>query len=133
MDNQDARALRLLIIEDSPDDATLLVRQLQRAGYEVDWRRVERLDVLETALREGPGDAVVADYWLPSFNARDALSVVQASGLDLPFIIVSGSVGETAAVETMRAGAHDFFLKGNLTRLGAAIERERLEARVREE
>ncbi len=125
--------LRALILEDSVDDAELLARHLSKAGYRLDWRRAETAAGLREALAEGPWDVVFSDYSMPGFDAPDALAIVKSEHLDAPFIIVSGSVGEGAAVEAMRAGAHDFFLKGNLTRLAAAVERERRDARVRQE
>jgi PAS domain S-box-containing protein len=128
------RPLRVLIIEDYEEDAALLQRHLGRAGYAVDAGRVETADELRAALAEPrPWDLVIADYTLPSFGARDALKIIQASGMDLPFIIVSGTIDEVSAVNAMRAGAHDYVLKGHLERLLPAIERELADARRREE
>jgi PAS domain S-box-containing protein len=119
-----AAPLRLLIVEDSEDDALLVERELRRAGFDLLSKRVETEETMRSALEEEPWDLVISDYSLPGFNAPAALSTLQASGLDLPFVIVSGTVGEDVAVEGMRAGAHDFFLKGSLTRLAPAVERE---------
>ena len=116
--------LRVLIVEDSEDDARLLERELRRAGFDLLSKRVETEETMRSALEAQPWDLVISDYTLPGFSAPAALSTLQASGLDLPFIIVSGTVGEDVAVEGMRAGAHDFFLKGKLTRLAPAVERE---------
>ncbi len=126
-----ARPLRVLLVEDSPDDAVLIVRQLQRGGYEPTWRRVETADALRAALVEGEWDVVLSDYRMPQFNAAAALREVQAHEPDLPFIIVSGVIGEVAAVAAMKAGAHDYLIKSNLARLVPAIERELREADVR--
>ncbi len=126
-------AIRILVLEDRADDAELLVAQLRKAGYRPDWHRVDCADDLRAALADGSWDVIIADYSMPQFTAPDALAIVKALDLDVPFIIVSGSVGEEAAVEAMRAGAHDFFLKGHLTRLAAAVQRERGEARLRKE
>src|ERR1700682_3212347 len=119
-----AEPLRVLIVEDSEDDATLLVRELERAGYDVSWERVETAGSMRSALKGRSWDLVVADYNMPSFSAPAALALLQQLEIDLPFIIVSGSVGEDIAVEVMRAGAHDYLLKGNLKRLFPAIQRE---------
>ena len=125
--------LRLLVLEDNADDAELLIMHLRRAGYQPQWRRVDRADDFRAALASGGWDVIVADYSMPQFTAPDALAILKELGLDIPFIIVSGSVGETAAVEAMKAGAHDFFLKDNMARLAAAVQRERSDARVRSE
>jgi PAS domain S-box-containing protein len=126
--------LRVLIIEDYEDDAQLLRRHLIRAGYLVDSRRVETPAELRRALAEPlPWQLILADYTLPSFGARDALSILQETGKDIPFIIVSGTIDEVSAVNAMRAGAHDYVLKGHLERLLPAIERELADAQRRQE
>ncbi len=128
------KPLRVLIIEDYEEDAVLLQRHLVRAGYAADARRVETAAQLQEALTDAkPWDLVIADYTLPSFGARDALALIQATGVDLPFIIVSGTIDEVSAVNAMRAGAHDYVLKGHLERLLPAIERELSEADRRRE
>ncbi|HLI77978.1 MAG TPA: ATP-binding protein [Acidobacteriaceae bacterium] len=132
--NEDRKPLRVLIIEDYEEDAVLLQRHLGRAGYAVDALRVETAGQLTEALQSpDPWDLVIADYTLPSFGARDALALIQASGSDLPFIIVSGTIDEVSAVDAMRAGAHDYVLKGHLERLLPAIERELSDAERRRE
>src|ERR1700682_4454624 len=119
-----AEPLRVLIVEDSEDDTSLLVRELQRAGYDVSWERVDTAGAMRSALEGRSWDLIVADYNMPSFSAPAALALLQKLDIDLPFIIVSGSVGEDIAVEVMRAGAHDYLSKGNLKRLFPAIQRE---------
>ena len=128
------RPIRVLIIEDYEEDALLLKRHLSRAGYAVDACRVETAAELTEALAHTtPWDLVIADYTLPSFGARDALALMQGLGADLPFIIVSGTIDEVSAVNAMRAGAHDYVLKGHLERLLPAIERELADAELRRE
>jgi PAS domain S-box-containing protein len=132
--NNKERPLRVLLIEDYEEDALLLRRHLARAGYEVEARRVETAAELQSALAESAEwDVVLADYTLPSFGARDALKMIQDTGVDIPFIIVSGTIDEVSAVNAMRAGAHDYILKGHLERLIPAIERELGDAARRKE
>lgn len=125
------RALRVLIVEDSDDDGRLLVEHLRRAGYQVTSERVETARAMTTALVTREWDVVLSDYHMPQFSAQAALDVLQASGLDLPCIIVSGTIGEDTAVACLKAGANDFVLKDKLARLVPAIEREVREAGVR--
>jgi PAS domain S-box-containing protein len=126
-----ARQLRLLIVEDSLDDTILLMRELQRNGYEPDFERVETRESMKEALGRREWDIVISDYVMPRFSGFDALTVLKESGLDLPFIIVSGNIGEDIAVEAMRAGAHDYMVKGSLARLAPAVERELRDVEVR--
>lgn len=123
--------LRVLIAEDSEDDALLLVRMLRKGGYEPDYERVDSPQAMSDALDNRVWDAIVSDYVMPQFSGLDALKLVQSKGLDLPFIIVSGNIGEEIAVEAMRVGAHDYIMKSNLMRLVPAIGRELHEAEVR--
>jgi signal transduction histidine kinase len=125
------RPLRVLVIEDSGDDAALLEIELQRAGYAPDCHRIETPEGLSSALAQKEWDLVIADYHLPRFDALEALALVKGRGLDLPFIIVSGYITEETAVAAMKAGAHDYVMKDNLVRLGQAVERELREAEVR--
>jgi signal transduction histidine kinase len=127
------KPLRVLIVEDSEDDAELLVIDLGRAGYDIAFERVEDAAAMSAALDREPWDVVISDWTVPSFGALPALKVVQAKGLDLPFIIMSGTIGEERAVEAMRAGAHDMILKDRRARLIPAVEREVAEARRRAE
>ncbi|PWH12054.1 MAG: hypothetical protein DDG60_14735 [Anaerolineae bacterium] len=123
--------LRLLLVEDSDLDAQLLMYELRQAKFDVRMRRVETGDEMRQALLEDEWDAVISDFRLPSFSAPDALAVLRESGLDLPFIIVSGTIGEETAVEIMRSGAHDYLMKDNLSRLAEALRREIREAQMR--
>jgi signal transduction histidine kinase len=147
--------LRVLILEDSDNDAELLLRHLRRSGYDLDWVRVQTPEAFADALgvggdgvsrdgvsRDGVSrdenkkkdwDVILSDFTMPRFSAPNALAIVKEHGIDVPFIIISGNVGEAAAASAMKAGAHDFLLKGSLARLVSAIERERAEARVRRE
>jgi len=123
-----SKPLRVLIVEDSEDDAELIVNQLERSGYEPSYERVDNLDAMTTALEKEQWDVVLADYSLPRFSATAALSLLQSKQLDLPFIIISGSIADGIAVAAMKAGAHDYLMKGNLARLVPVIERELHEA-----
>jgi signal transduction histidine kinase len=125
--------LRLLIVEDNERDAALLVRELQRGGYDLTFERVDTPDAMNAAIDRQSWDLVVSDYSMPCFGAQAALAVVKERAPELPFIIVSGAVGEEVAVDAMRAGAHDFMPKGKLTRLLPAIKRELKEAAGRAE
>lgn len=117
-------ALRLLMVEDSPADAELVLRHLARAGYQVEHSRVDRAEDFTFALREGPWDIILCDYCIPGFGAHSALARLNATALTIPFILVSGSIPGEEAVELMRNGARDYIPKGNLDRLPAAIHRE---------
>lgn len=127
-----SKPLRVLIVEDSEDDAELMVHQLERSGFDTTYQRVDNPAAMTTAL-EKQWDVVLADYSLPQFSATAALTLLQEKKLDLPFIIVSGSIGDGIAVAAMKAGAHDYLMKGNLARLVPAIERELQEAANRRE
>ncbi len=118
------RPLRVLLIEDSEDDAALILRQLQGAGYVPAVRRVETPAAMHHALQQETWDVVLADWSMPRFSALFALEMLKSQGLDLPFIIVSGTIGEEATTSAMKAGAHDFISKNNLERLGLTIDRE---------
>ena len=125
------KPLRVLIVEDSEDDAILLLRELKRGGYDPIFERVDTPAAMTDALAGQTWDIVIADYSMPHFSAPEALELMQKSGLDLPFIIVSGKIGEDTAIAAMKAGAHDYIMKNNMTRLIPAIERELQEAEVR--
>ena len=124
--------LRLLIVEDSADDAELIAREVARTWPDLAWQRAETADEVDEALAGGL-DAIVADYSLPGFDALEALRLATARGFEGPFIVVSGTADEETTVAAMRAGAHDYVMKDNLRRLGPALERELEEARLRAE
>lgn len=126
-------SLRVLIVEDSENDAQLLVYELRQGGYDPAYERVDTCEAMANALDSQEWDLVIADYVMPHFSGLEALKLVQDRGLDIPFIIVSGKIGEDVAVQAMKAGAHDYLLKDNLTRLNFAIDRELREAAVRRE
>jgi len=125
--------LRILLVEDSEDDARLVLREIQRGGYEVESERVESADAMRAALARQTWDLIICDFSLPRFSAPKALELLKRSSFDLPFIIVSGTIGEESAVNALKAGAHDFIIKGNFARLIPAIQRELKEAEVRRE
>src|SRR5215213_6892028 len=125
--------LRILLIEDSEDDAGLVLREIQRGGYEVEFERVETAEDMQTALTRQAWDLIICDFSLPRFSAPRALELLKKSGVDLPFIIASGTIGEESAVNALKAGAHDFIIKGNFARLLPAIQRELKEAETRRE
>jgi len=128
----DDTPLRVLLIEDSEDDATLTMHVLQRGGYTTSFERVETAERMREALNRQEWDIIVCDYILPRLNGLQALEILKESGLDIPFIVVSGLIGEEVAVAAMRAGAHDYVMKDKLARLVPAVRREIHEARVRQ-
>jgi signal transduction histidine kinase len=123
--------LRVLIVEDSETDTQIMLRELHRGGYEVQHERVETRPEMRLALSRGGWDLVLCDFSLPRFSARNALQTLRESELDLPFIVISGTIGEERAVEMLKAGAHDFIIKGRFARLLPAIERELRDAQTR--
>ena len=126
--------LRALLVEDYEDDALLLLRELRRGGYDPVSERVDTAEAMETALDEREWDLVIADHSMPEFSSSAALELLRSKGFaDLPFIIVSGHIGEDVAVAAMKAGAQDYIMKDNLARLNTAIERELREAESRRE
>src|SRR5208283_1642469 len=126
------KPLRVLIIEDRENDALLLLRELTKAGYEPASLRVETRQDLDEALKDD-WDIVLSDFALPDFGGVEALDIVLKIKPELPFVIVSGQIGEDAAVSAMKAGAHDYVMKSNLKRLAPAVERELAEAAIRRE
>jgi PAS domain S-box-containing protein len=123
----------VLIVEDSQEDVLLILRELRLGGFEPTHAWVDTADETRRALDESHWDVVIADYRIPGFSGLGALELLRERGLDVPFILASGVVGEDTAVEAMRAGANDYVMKRNLARLPVAIERELREARVRRE
>ncbi|HKJ43722.1 MAG TPA: ATP-binding protein [Sunxiuqinia sp.] len=127
------KKIRTLVVEDSEDDALLILHQIKKAGYEVAYERVETSREMEVALEKEKWDIVLSDYAMPHFNGLEALSLLKEAGIDIPFIVISGTIGEETAVKAMRAGANDYLMKGKLKRLVPAIERELREADSRAE
>jgi diguanylate cyclase (GGDEF)-like protein len=125
------QSLRVLLVEDSEDDALLLEHELVRHGYAPSCTRIDSPAGLRAALTEATWDIVITDHNLPGFNSTAALAIVRDTGLDIPVIIVSGSIGEDIAVAAMKGGAHDYIMKDNLARLAPAIERELRDAKTR--
>jgi len=127
-----AKSLRILLVEDSADDAELLRQELVDQGYVLEIERVQTAPDLELALDQRKSwDVLLCDHSLPTFDSRIALAIVKARGIELPFIIVSSAISEATAIDAMRAGAHDFLLKSKLARLGVVIERELRESAIR--
>jgi PAS domain S-box-containing protein len=126
------RPLHVLLLEDSEDDAVLLLRELRRAGFAPIGRRLDEPDAVRRALLTESWDVVLCDYLMPRFSAHAALAMVKELELDIPFIVVSGSVGEAIAVSAMKAGAQDYVMKDTLSRLAPAVEREVREAQTRQ-
>ena len=116
--------LRVLLVEDSPTDAKLVVQALRGIGRTIEHHRVQDADAMRAALEAKTWDLVLSDWSMPKFSALAALAVLKESGIDIPFIIASGTIGEEAAIDAMRAGAHDYIFKDRLARLVPAIERE---------
>ena len=125
--------LRVLIVEDSEDDALLLLRELKQGGYEPLHERVESAAAVRAALQAREWDIILCDYHLQGFNGLEALDIMKESEIDIPFIIVSGMMGEEMAVEAMKSGAHDYIMKNARQRLVPAIDRELREAAMRHE
>lgn len=127
------KPLRALIVEDVEQDALLVVRELTRGGFTVTYERVDTPEAMSAALERQPWDIIISDYSMPRFSAPNALALMKAWKLDLPFVIVSGVVGEEAAVDAIRAGAHDFLVKGKFARLVPVVERELRDGALRVE
>lgn len=133
MDKAMSIPIRVLIIEDSEDDALLILRELKKGGYVPEYRIVDTLDALRKALDEDVWDVILSDYQLPAFDGRAALRVVQEKKLDVPFVVISGVLVEDNAVEILKSGANDYVKKGNWARLIPAVGRELREAQSRRE
>jgi two-component system cell cycle sensor histidine kinase/response regulator CckA len=128
-----AITLRALLVEDSEDDALLLIRELRRGGYDIVHHRVDSAQSMHAALDSGKWDIVLSDHSMPNFSGTEALSLLRSRNVDVPFIFVSGTIGEEMAVSALRAGAQDYLLKGNLKRLLNAVDRALREADGRRE
>ena len=125
------KSLRALMIDDSEDDILLINRELRKGGYDPVYERVDTPEAMKMALQERSWDIILCDYTMPKFNAPSAIALFKQTGIDIPFIIVSGTIGEETAIECMRLGAHDYLMKGKLSRLCPAINRELGEAENR--
>jgi len=125
------QSLRVLMVEDAEDDALLIIRELKKGGYNPVYERVETAAAMKKSLKEKQWDIILCDYKLPKFDAPSAITLLKEANIDIPLIIVSGSIGEETAVECMRSGAHDYIMKNSLSRLCPAINRELEEAEVR--
>ena len=124
-------SIRVLIVEDSVDDAFFVIRELIHGGFKVVSERVDNADAMQAALGAQPWDLIISDYALPNFGGTAALRIHQRAGLDIPFIVVSGIIGEERAVHIVKAGAHDIVMKSNLTRLVPVVTHELQAARER--
>jgi len=131
--SKQTKDLAALIVEDVESDAQLIARLLKKAGYELTYEQVETAEQMRAALTKRTWDIVISDYSLPQFDGRAALMLLKETGQDIPFIVVSGTMGEETAVAMMKAGAHDYLVKGNLARLLPAVERELDQAGIRRE
>jgi len=125
------QTLRALIVDDSEDDALLIIRELKKSGYNSFYKRVETAGDMKKALQENQWDIILCDYKMPQFSAPAAIAVLKEAHLDIPIIIISGTIGEETAVECMRLGAYDYLMKTNLSRLCPAVSRELREAEIR--
>ena len=125
------RPLRILSVEDSPDDSELILYELRGSNFNIEHRRVETADAMRQALSEEAWDIILSDYEMPNFDGLAALKLLKESKLDIPFIIISGTIGEETAVEALKSGAADYLIKGRLARLTPAVERALREAELR--
>src|ERR1041384_4124488 len=126
-----SQPIHVLIVEDNPKDAELLLRALRKGGYEPDYELVQTAATMTDALRNHRWDIIISDYVMPQFSAMDALQLRQERAADAPFIVVSGTIGEDVAVEAIKAGADDYLMKDKLARLLPAIDRALREAEGR--
>ncbi len=125
------KSIRVLLVEDNENDAQLILMELRRNGYDPQWTRVQTSEEMQKALHAQEWDIILSDYSMPTFSGHKALLLLKESGKRIPFIMLSGTITEESAVESLKAGAHDFIVKGKLTRLLPAIERELQEANLR--
>jgi len=123
--------IRVLIIEDNKDDSELEIDEIRRGGFDIVYEQIETRAALREALRNKSWDFIISDYALPQFSGLDALEELKEIGLDIPFVLISGTIGEDTAVAAMKAGAHDYIMKNNLSRLVPAFDRELKEAELR--
>ena len=127
------KQLHVLLVEDSQDDADLILLELGKTGFDIDWKRVETEAALREAMKSGSWDIAISDFNLPRFDARKALEVLRETDEIIPFIIVSGCIGEESAIALMKEGASDFVMKDKLARLAPVVERELKDAAMRQE
>ena len=125
------KALRVLMVEDSEDDALLLIRAIKKGGYNPEYERVAAAAAMKKALHGKKWDIILCDYTMPGFNAPLAIDVLKEANIDIPLIVVSGTIGEETAIQCMRFGAKDYILKPNLSRLCPAISRALEEAEIK--
>lgn len=130
-DTNNSRSIRILMIEDSENDVLLIIRELKKGGYDVFYERIETAVAMKKALKEKSWDIIICDYKMPRFNAPAAIAILKESAVDIPMIIVSGTIGEETAVQCMRLGAHDYIMKTNFFRLCPVVAREIEEAKIR--
>lgn len=126
-----ATPIKILLVEDSPDDADLLLAELRRAGFDPKWKRVDTEPEYLDEIKNSP-DIILSDYSMPQFSGLQAVKLLRESGRDIPFILISGTVGEDTAVEAMKHGASDYLLKDRIVRLGSAIDQALAQKRLRE-
>src|SRR5882762_7728995 len=126
------KPLRVLVVEDSADDTFFLMRELKDNGFEPEFERVESVTGLKASLKKAKWDIIICDHSVPGFGSLQALELVKKSELDIPFIVLSGTIGEELAVSVMKAGASDYVMKGKLARLIPSIERELRDVETRE-
>ena len=125
------KSLSVLMVEDSENDALLLIREIKKGGYNAVYERVDTAAAMKKALKEKKWDIILCDYTVPGFNAPLAIDLLKETNIDIPLIVVSGTIGEETAIECMRLGAKDYILKPNLSRLCPAISRALEEAEVK--
>ena len=131
MTNETNKKYRMLLIEDNTCDTQTIELRLKQAGLDFEYERVDSKSDIRKAVESRSWDVIICDYLLPGFNAEEVLDIVKPIDEDIPFIIVSGTVGEKTAVKLMKAGVHDYVMKDNLSRLAPAIQRELKEAEIR--
>ena len=127
-----SKPIRILFVEDSRDDVELVLDELKHAGFAPEWKRVETQADFLAEIKNLP-DIILSDYSMPRFTGIKAAELLRASGLEIPFILISGTVGEDIAVEAMKHGATDYLLKDRIVRLGAAVENALEQKQMREE
>ncbi len=127
------KRLKLLLCEDMETDAEMIIRQLEKAAYEIDFERVETAEDFKISLHKQEWDIIISDFRIPGFGGPEALAILKQTGIDIPFVLVSGTIGEEIAVNMMKAGANDYLMKSSLIRLSEVVKREMIEADFRKE